>query len=157
MVFVTCEKCYLPDISKVYAKFFGFETRNELAMFEKFHKEFCVCEHDIICCSCTVAKIYNKEQYKVFEHCLNLDYLCEIKGKLHGSMFSLFEKKSHFICRIIGEHFYFEHKCFFTGNRVLISLKTAYEEWENFKKKEIINNTPTVLVFKNVDQLQKNS
>ena len=33
MTFVTCEKCYLPDISKVHAKFFGFETRNELSIF----------------------------------------------------------------------------------------------------------------------------
>ena len=72
-------------------------------------------------------------------------------------MFFLFEKKSHFICRIIGEHFHFEHKCFFMGNRVLISLKTAYEEWEKLKKKKIINNTLTALVFKNVEQLQKNS
>ena len=109
MAFVTCENCYLPDISKFHTKFFGFETRNELAIFilnlilniEKFHKEFCTCEHDVICRSCTVAKIYNKEQYKVFENCLNLDYLCEIKGKLHRSMFFLLEKKSHFICRII--------------------------------------------------------
>ena len=144
MQFFTCEKCYLPDISKVHAKFFGFETRSELAIFilnlilniEKFHKEFCTCEHDIICRPCTVGKVYNKEQYKVFEHCLNLDYLCEMKAKLHGSMFFLFEKKSHFICRIIGEHFHFEHKCFFMGNRVLISLKTAYEEWEKLKKKK---------------------
>ena len=102
----------------------------------KFHKEFCTCEHDIICRPCTVAKTYNKEQYKVFENCLNLNYLCEIKGKLHGSMFFLLEKKSHFICRIIGEHFHFEHACFFTGNRVLISSKNAYEEWKKLKKKK---------------------
>ena len=121
----------------------------------KFHKEFCTCEHDIICRPCTVAKTYNKEQYKVFENCLNLNYLCEIKGKLHGSMFFFVRKEVTLYLQNNWRTFSFWTYMFFYRKQSFNKFEKRVRRVEKVKKKEeIITNMPTVLVFKNV--VQKN-
>lgn len=164
MSLVTCDNnCYLVDSMKIHIKFSFYETRQKLVLFilqvllniQKYSHEFCTCEQDFFCRTCAIAQTYKRTQYEVFEHCLNLDFLIDLEGRLHGSICFLLEKKSNFVCTMLEKDFYFEHKCFFTGNMVLIHLKAAYDEWELLKKKEIISKKCFV-VLENV-QLQKNS
>ena len=68
---------------------------------------------------------------------------------MHGSIIFLLEKKTHFVCTIIGHRFFYEHQCFFTDNTVRISLELAYEEWEKARITETATNKPPhVLVFR---------
>ena len=79
----------------------------------------------------------------------NIRCIKKIRAKLHGSIIFLLEKKTHFVCTIIGHRFFYEHQCFFTGNTVRINLELAYEEWEKARITEIAtNNSPRVLVFR---------
>lgn len=102
MVLVTCDNnCYLSNKMKFHSRFSFFETRKKLAIFilnvllniEKHYKEFCKCKDNFVCPPCTIAKIYEKEQYQLFSQCLNFDFLVNLQQKLHGAMcFSLDEK-----------------------------------------------------------------
>ena len=109
---------------------------------EKYYKDFCVCKEGTIACYfCIVARVYEGASYQLFEKCLNLDFLIKFKAKLYGTICFLQEQNSHFVCIIFEKEFYYKQKCFFSGNNVKISLRTAYEEWEKTKKKkEIIEN-----------------
>lgn len=157
MTTVTCDHCYLPDVQKVHQLFFNYDSRRKLALFllnvilniEKFHKQYCTCRQNDICYPCTAASVFSGEQYSLYKNCLDFEYLYKIRAKLHGSIIFLLEKKTHFVCTIIGHRFFYEHQCFFTGNTVRISLELAYEEWEKARITEIATNkSPRVLVFR---------
>ena len=134
MSLVTCDRCFLPDVQKIHEIFFQYDSRRKLALFllnailniQKFYKEYCTCQENVICNPCTSATVFSGEQYSLFKNCLNFEYLYKIRAKLHGSMMLLLEKKTHFLCNIIGHRFYFEHRCSFTGDNVSISLELAY-------------------------------
>ena len=159
MSLVTCDRCFLPDVQKIHEMFFQYDSTRKLAVFllnvilniQNFHKEYCTCQENVICNPYTSATVFSGEQYSLFKNCLDFEYLYKIRAKLHGSMMFLLEKKTHFVCTIIGHSFYFEHRCFFTGDNVSISLELAYEEWEKARITEIATNkSPRVLVFRHV-------
>lgn len=106
MSLVTCDNnCYLVDSMKIHIKFSFHETRQKLLLFilqvllniQKYSHEFCTCEQDFFCRTCAIAQTYKRTQYEVFEHCLNLDFLIGLKGRLHG-FYMLFVGKKITFC-----------------------------------------------------------
>ena len=114
MSLVTCDNnCYLVDSMKIHIKFSFHETRQKLVLFilqvllniQKYSHEFCTCEQDFFCHTCAIAQTYERTQYAVFEHFLSLDFLIDLKGRLHGPIRFLLEKKSHFVCTMLEKNF----------------------------------------------------
>ena len=110
MSLVTCDNnCYLVDSMKIHIKFSFHETRQKLLLFilqvllkiQKYSHECCTFQKDFFCRTRAIAQTYKRTQYEVFEHCLNLDFLIDLKGRLHGPICFLFEKKSNFVCTIL--------------------------------------------------------
>ena len=120
MSLVTCDRCFLPDVQKIHEMFFQYDSRRKLALFllnvilniQKSYKEYCICQENVICNRCISATVFSGEQCALFKNCLDFEYLYKIRAKLHASMMFLLAKKTHFVCTIIGHHFYFEHRCF---------------------------------------------
>ena len=84
---------------------------------------------------CGLQKLFRltfsfRSQNKTYEH------LCKMQ-----------RLKNHFLCKIIGKQFHYQHKCFFTGYNYKISLEITYSEWENIKIKEIVNKNVRVNIF----------
>ena len=47
---------------------------------------------------------------------------------------------SHFICEIINDKFHYEHKDWFTGEKMLFHLEICLKAWEENKIQKIILN-----------------
>ena len=92
--------------------------------------------------------IYDEQEvYVVYKNCLDLHFLLEVKTKLYEHLCKMQRLKNHFLCKIIGKQFHYQHKCFFTGYNYKISLEITYSEWENIKIKEIVNKNVRVNIF----------
>ena len=92
--------------------------------------------------------IYDEQEvYVVYKNCLDLNFLLEVKTKLYEHLCKMQRLKNHFLCKIIGKQFHYQHKCFFTGYNYKISLEITYSEWENIKIKEIVNKNVRVNIF----------
>ena len=87
-----------------------------------------------------------KTVYKIYKNCLNLDFLSKIKENLHSHMCTLYDKKDHFLCKIINEKFHYHHKCMFTGTNVYVDVSVAYSKWEKIKIEELVKNEAKVVV-----------
>lgn len=61
-------------------------------------------------------------------------------------MCTLFNKKDHFLCKIINKKFNYYHKCMFGGTDVYADVSVVYSEWEKTKIKELLTNDAKVIV-----------
>ena len=61
-------------------------------------------------------------------------------------MCTLFNKKDHFLCKIINKKFNYYHKCMFGGTDVYADVSVIYSEWEKIKIKELVTNDAKVIV-----------
>ena len=90
--------------------------------------------------------LMKKTVYKIYKNCLNLDFLSKVKENLHLQMCTLFEKKDHFLYKIINEKFYYHHKCMFTGTNIYVDVSVTYSEWEKIKIDAIVKKETKVTV-----------
>ena len=120
---------------------------NVILNINSFHSIFCQCDNNI-CYPCYMKVIYDEEEvYMIYKNCLDLHFNLEVKTKLYEHLCNMQRLKNHFLCKIIGKQFYYQQKCFFTGNIHKISLEIAYSEWEYIKIKEILNKNVRVNIF----------
>ena len=150
----TCKNCFLFDEFKLSMEvgFFKKRRTTDVAMIlniilniQKYFLEYCECNGEVVCMYCFVADVFNeKVPYVIYKNCLDLDFLYKVNENLQVFLSELLRQNSHFLCRIINEKYQHEHKCFFTGKKVFISVKEAVKEWEKVKVEGIKTNQPIV-------------
>ena len=76
----------------------------------------------------------------IYKNCLNLDYLAKLRENLFDNLVKMLSLNSHFICEIINEKFQYEHKDWFSGEKMLFDLETCLKAWEEKNMKKIMLN-----------------
>ena len=76
-----------------------------------------------MCLACRSNIIYREYQYNIYQHCLNLDFLAKVRENLFDNLEKMLTLNNHFVCEIINKKFHYEHKDWFTGEKILLDLE----------------------------------
>lgn len=60
---------------------------------------------------------------------LRFRFLSKVRKNLHINLDELLDMHDHFLCKIINEKFYYEYKCFFTGEKCHYDVEYCVKTW----------------------------
>ena len=128
---LVCNNCFLNDQYKLENKSCFFKDRHVLTLFllniilniKKKWLDFCKCDGKTMCLACRSNIIYREYQYNIYQHCLNLDFLAKVRENLFDNLEKMLTLNNHFVCEIINKKFHYEHKDWFTGEKILLDLE----------------------------------
>ena len=138
-----CKNCFLFDEEKLEESFYHFKDRHSLVLFmlniilniQKIYLEFCKCDGTNICLPCQSNNCYKEYQDQIYQHCLNFDFLSNVKVNLHRNLFKMVATFNHFLCEILNRKYQYSFKCWFTGEELKYDLDTCLVQYEEQKIK----------------------
>lgn len=100
---------------------------------QKWREDFCVCDGHSICEVCQANLYYRNYEYRVYEKCLGLNFLADVRENISRNLEKLLTLDSHFVCKIVNENFQYSDKDWFTRDKVLYDLEVCLQMWEQKK------------------------
>ena len=140
--------CFLNDKDKLENKCCFFKDRHALTLFllniilniQKKWINFCKCDGKTICLVCQANICYREYEYIIYKNCLNLDLLAKVRENLVDNLDKMLTLNNHFICEVINDKFQYEHKDWFTNEKLLFDLEKCLKAWEENKMQKIMSN-----------------
>ena len=87
---------------------------------------------------CQFRQVYFDDQFKLYEHCFDLNYLVRFHYHLTENLQRLLkETDTHFVCRLINKKFFYKNKKFFNGQTYCYSVEKALIFYEKTFIKKI--------------------
>ena len=99
-----------------------------------------------ICLVCQANMYYKNYQWKLYEKCLDLNFLADVRENVYHNLSKLLTLDSHFVCKIVNQDFQYSHKDWFTGEKMRYDLDVCLTMWEQKKIDEIIANDCEVIL-----------
>lgn len=116
------------------------------AVFLRKWLDFCKCDGKTMCLACRLNIIYREYQFNIYQHCLNLDFLAKVRKNLFDNLEKMLTLNNHFVCEIINEKFHYEHKDWFTGEKILLDLEKCLTAFEEHKIQKIMLNDLKIMI-----------
>ena len=99
------------------------------------------------CLICQFRQVYFDDQFKLYEHCFDLNYLVRFHYHLTENLQRLLkETDTHFVCRLINKKFFYKNKNFFNGQTYCYSVEEALVFSEKTFIKSIEKNDFKIIV-----------
>ena len=154
---MSCNQCFRENAGK-FEKVSNVFTRgrpllvfmlNVLLNVEEIWEEYCSCLNTgkQTCLICQFRQVYFDEQFKLYEHCFDFNYLARFQYHLTENLQRLLkETDTHFVCRLINKKFFYKNKKFFNGQTYCYSVEEALIFYEKSFIKKIEKNDSKIIV-----------
>ena len=154
---MSCDQCFRKNAGEFEKVSNVFTSRIPLLVFmlnvilnvQEIWEEYCSCSNTVkqTCLICQFRQVYFDDQFKLYEHCFDLNYLVRFHYHLTENLQRLLkETDTHFVCRLINKKFFYKNKNFFTGQTYCYSVEEALVFSEKTFIKSIEKNDFKIIV-----------
>ena len=149
-----CQDCLKRNKELFEKKPHLFEDHHHLTLFlinivlniQNFWSVFCCCKRSEICLVCQAKVCYQNYEDKIYDKCLDLNFLAETRENIYRNLLRLLTLDNHFVCRIINQKYCYIHKNWFTGEKFKYDLDYCFTTLEQKKLEKIKNNNCKVVL-----------
>ena len=138
---MSCDQCFRDNAGKFEKVSNVFTSRRPLLVFmlnvilnvKQIWEEYCSCSNTgkQTCLICEFRQVYFNDQFQLYEHCFDFNYLARFHYYLsENSQRLLKETDTHFVCRLINKKFFYKNKNFFNGQTYCYSVEEALVFYE---------------------------
>ena len=154
---MSCDQCFRKNAGEFEKVSNVFTRRKPLLVFmlnvilnvQEVWEEYCSCSNTVkqTCLICQFRKICFDDQFKLYEHCFDFNYLVRFHYHLTENLQRLLkETNTHFVCRLINKKFFYKNKNFFNGQTYCYSVEEALVFSEKTFIKSIEKNDFKIIV-----------
>ena len=154
---MSCDQCFRKNAGEFEKVSNVFTSRRPLLVFmlnvilnvEQIWEEYCSCSNTgkQTCLICEFRQVYFNDQFQLYEHCFDFNYLARFHYYLSENLQRLLkETDTHFVCRLINKKFFYKNKNFFNGQTYCYSVEEALVFSEKTFIKSIEKNDFKIIV-----------